>query len=137
GGPIARWASVRPPRAGEPAARLAYPFLLVCALVGALLFWFLLAYHRGAAHRSPLPGAINGTANAAGSKSDALGQNASVSTGRAGVHPRLLVTQNDIARLRGWAVSANPIWHHLVSAANECKRLMDNGTVPRQDTGAI
>src|SRR4051794_20318974 len=53
----------------------------------------------------------------------------------AATHPRLLVTQADVVRLRGWAVPANPWWNDLVSIVGDAKTLMDNGTLMNGDNG--
>ena len=52
-------------------------------------------------------------------------------------HPRLLIRESDVERLRGWAKDSNPVWRDgLVVLAGKAKGRMDDGTVPREDTGS-
>jgi hypothetical protein len=51
-------------------------------------------------------------------------------------HPRLLVRESDLARLRGWATDANPVYRDgLAVLVNTSKQQMDDGTVPAGDGG--
>lgn len=53
-------------------------------------------------------------------------------------HPRLWVTQDDLPRLRSWAVDSNPIYNEgLGLLAEFAKSEMDAGAVPNQDSGDI
>jgi len=51
-------------------------------------------------------------------------------------HPRLLVTESDLPRLRTWAVPSNPIYRAgLARLADSAKQDMDRGFVPTRDNG--
>jgi hypothetical protein len=76
--------------------------------------------------------ACGGTSSAApGTGATAVGAQA------ASGHPRLIVGEQDVERLRSWATPANPLYQQgLVPLVANAKRLMDRGIVPRQDSGA-
>ena len=59
-----------------------------------------------------------------------IGPGGSTGTVPLTTHPRLLVRESDLERLRGWATPANPIFAGgLEVAARKCARLMDEGKV--------
>ncbi len=52
-------------------------------------------------------------------------------------HPRLLITQRDVGRLRSWASARNPMYARgLARLARTAKADMDGGKVPGEDTGS-
>ena len=52
-------------------------------------------------------------------------------------HPRLLVRESDLERLRGWASDANPVYRDGLSVlVGKAKQSMDDGHVPAEDTGS-
>ena len=52
-------------------------------------------------------------------------------------HPRLLVRSQDLAKLRSWAVSSNPIYQNgLAALAANAKADMDAGHLPNGDSGS-
>lgn len=52
-------------------------------------------------------------------------------------HPRLLLRESDLDRLRGWASDSNPLYSEgLVVLADKAMARMDDGTVPSEDTGS-
>jgi hypothetical protein len=52
-------------------------------------------------------------------------------------HPRLLIRESDVERLRGWASDSNPVYQRGLSVlAGKAKQAMDDGHVPAEDTGA-
>jgi hypothetical protein len=52
-------------------------------------------------------------------------------------HPRLLITERDVARLRSWASARNPMYARgLARLARAAKADMDAGKVPGEDTGS-
>ncbi|MBI5034787.1 MAG: hypothetical protein HZB51_30050 [Chloroflexi bacterium] len=57
-------------------------------------------------------------------------QAASVTT-----HPRLWLTQNDLPRLRGWAVPSNSVYAALQNVATSLKSKMDDGSLYTGDPG--
>jgi hypothetical protein len=53
-------------------------------------------------------------------------------------HPRLWLTDEDLPRLRSWAVSSNPIFQNGIAArAASAKADMDAGRLPTGDNGSI
>ena len=51
-------------------------------------------------------------------------------------HPRLLIRESDVERLRSWARDSNPLYRNgLVVLAEKAKKRMDDGTVPGGDAG--
>jgi hypothetical protein len=53
-------------------------------------------------------------------------------------HPRLLMRDSDLPRLRAWASASNPLWAQgLRPLAAAARRTMDRGLVPRRDSGGI
>ena len=55
----------------------------------------------------------------------------------AGGHPRLLVRQSDLDRLRQWASDANPVYRDGLSVlAGKAKKSMEEGHVPAEDAGS-
>ena len=53
-------------------------------------------------------------------------------------HPRILVRDADLARLRSWAVASNPVYQQgLAVLAASAKSDMDQGFVPGLDTGSF
>jgi hypothetical protein len=52
-------------------------------------------------------------------------------------HPRLLVRESDLDRLRGWATDSNPVYKDGLSVlVDKAKKAMDEGHVPDEDTGS-
>ncbi|MDT5137803.1 MAG: hypothetical protein QOD58_2065 [Mycobacterium sp.] len=52
-------------------------------------------------------------------------------------HPRLLVTESDLDRLRQWASDANPVYKDGLSVlVAKAKKGMDDGHVPAEDAGS-
>jgi hypothetical protein len=52
-------------------------------------------------------------------------------------HPRLLVRESDLERLRSWATDSNPVYKDgLTVLAGKAKKSMDDGHVPAEDTGS-
>jgi len=52
-------------------------------------------------------------------------------------HPRLLIRESDVGRLRSWASSRNPMWAKGIRLlAREAKAAMDAGHVPDDDKGS-
>jgi len=52
-------------------------------------------------------------------------------------HPRILVRESDLERLRSWATDANPVYKDgLAVLVNTSKQQMDDGTVPAGDGGS-
>jgi hypothetical protein len=86
-------------------------------LLGVLILSTLLLAACGGSSKAASPAAETGMAAQAGAG-----------------HPRLLVRQQDVARLRSWASSSNPLWTQgLARLANNARRLMDRGTIPNDD----
>jgi hypothetical protein len=53
-------------------------------------------------------------------------------------HPRLLIRDSDLPRLRAWASPSNPLWTQGIRRlALSARQTMDRGAVPRRDAGGI
>ncbi|MDT5091483.1 MAG: hypothetical protein QOH60_846 [Mycobacterium sp.] len=52
-------------------------------------------------------------------------------------HPRLLIRESDLERLRGWASDSNPVYKDGLSVlVGKAKKSMDDGHVPAEDGGS-